>query len=223
MTKEQVTQELQKQTKENPVYNAVFHVLALRELPRYNLTPDGLYYRMRREGFKYSRKEYLPVFELLARLGLARLVKTPKGEVEQVKDFRLPLPQLGALACGQPVELDKMQKLLHAGFKPMAESEPNMTSRSLSGKDHVVVTQTLVSRKQPIRRAIVTQAGPAGQEPTTVPTREPRDPRPYQTPGSRLILTVLVNDKPINIPVPRDLTPVELANFLGRLMGEAGG
>ena len=219
MTKEQVTQELQKQTKENPVYNAVFHVLALRELPRYNMTPDGLYYRMRREGFGYSKTQLLPVFQLLGDLGLAKVVRDPKGRVEQVKDFRLPIPELGALACGQKVEAEKMQKL----YKPKPEealkpAEPFRMMRSVPDKSHVVVTQELVSRRSPVRRMVVTQAGAAGQEPKTVPTREPRAPRPYQTPGSRLILTVLVNDKPINIPVPKDLTPNELADFLGKLM-----
>lgn len=217
MTKNEAVEKLQQTTKENPVVNAVFHVIALRERQRYNLTPDGLYYRMRREGFNYSKNQYLIVFKLLDELGLARAVINKEGRIEQLKDFRLPLPQLGALACGQNVELEKMGKLLQSGGKTSIEAA-TPSQRVVPSGSNVVVTQQLVSKRTPVRRFVVTKAGPPATEPVQVPTREARAPRPYQTPNSRLILTVLINDKPINIPVPRNLTPDELAKFMGELM-----
>lgn len=218
MTRDEAINRLQNETKENPVLSAVFHVLALRERPRYNLTPDGLYYRMRREGFKYSKRDYTVVFELLQGLGLARLMKDKKGEVEQVKDFRLPLPKLGALACGENVDISTMGKLLTAGGKPAVE--PFTMKRAVQEGANVMVTQELQAKRTPRRRFIVTKAASDGEGAQTVATREPRAPRPWQTSGSRLILTVLVNDKPINIPVPKDLTSMELASFISELMGE---
>lgn len=186
MSKEEVSKELQSRTKTDPVLNAAFHMLALRDRSRFNLTPEALYYKMKREGFtNYNKADYLVVFKTLAELGLARIVLDERGRVEQVRDFRLPLKQLGALACGQNVPVERMGQLLNSGAKPKVEP-------------------------------IVISSKPS-------PRREERQPRPYQTAGTRLILTVLVNDKPINIPVPRDLTPAELASFLGNLMDKEGG
>jgi hypothetical protein len=41
--------------------------------------------------------------------------------------------------------------------------------------------------------------------------RAARSPRPWQTSGARIVLTVLLGDKPINIPVPANLTALEIA------------
>jgi hypothetical protein len=54
----------------------------------------------------------------------------------------------------------------------------------------------------------------------TVEVRRPtRQPRPYQTPAPRLILTVIVNDKPVNIPVPNDFAPEDVAKLISDLQG----
>jgi len=47
--------------------------------------------------------------------------------------------------------------------------------------------------------------------------RRGRKPRTYQTPNSKLILTVLVNDKPVNIPIPNGLTTDEIAKLISDL------
>lgn len=220
MNKNEAVSRLQSETKENPVLSAVFHVLALRERQRYNLTPDGLYYRMRREGFSYSKKEYMVVFNLLPELGLAKASRDKKGQVEQLTEFRLPIPKLGQLACGEKVELTEMSRLLASGDKPKAEPFTVKRAVEEGAKVNLAITQELHTRKTPSRRFIVTKTQTEGQAPQTVPTREPRAPKPWQTPGSRLILTVLVNDKPVNIPIPKELTPDELSSFIAELMGE---
>lgn len=51
------------------------------------------------------------------------------------------------------------------------------------------------------------------------PKRRGRKPRAYQTPGSRIVLTIIVNEKPVNIPVPSDLTPTEIAELISGFNG----
>lgn len=107
--KDEVIQILRNKVKEDPKASAVFHVLALRERNRYNMTIRGLYYKMRREGFMYQQKEYAPIFRLLSELGLAKIKTGRKGDVQSIEDFKLPLQKLGALACGENVELNGKQ------------------------------------------------------------------------------------------------------------------
>lgn len=184
MTKEEVLDQLREKTKADPILNATMHMLALRKRPRHNLTLDGLYYRMKREGFDHPKKEYLRVLQLLGDLGLAKIITDFKGEPQQARDFRLSLPLIGAAACGSNVPLSKMGKLISQNRTPM------------------------VTQNTPELDPAVSQ---------TPPIREPRAPRPYQTPGSRLILTMLVNDKPVNIPIPKTLTPDELSTLIAEL------
>lgn len=175
MTKEEIIDRLRERTTADPILNATMHMLALRKRPRHNLTLDGLYYRMRREGFNHPKKEYARVFQLLGELGLAKIMTDLKGDPQQAKDFKLALPMIGAAACGENIPLTKMSK-------PLVK---------------VVAAATV---------------------PAPAPSvREARAPRSYQTPGSRLILTVLVNDKPVNIPVPKTLTPDELSALITEL------
>ena len=211
MTKEEVSSKLQQATKSNPVLSATFHMLALRERSRFNLTPDGLYYRMKKEGYDYNKADYLIVFKTLGELGLAKVVTDRRGRVEQLQDFRLPLRDLGALACGQRVALSKMGKLLSA--HEAIKIEPIIVSSKPSAVSPPPPATVVPINHKAAERARMADLLPA--------KREARQPRPYQTPGTRLILTVLVNDKPINIPVPKDLTPQELSSFISNLMDKS--
>lgn len=165
MTKEKVIEQLRERTKADPILDAAMHVLALRKRPRHNLTLDGLYYRMKREGFNHPKKEYARVFKLFSELGLARVLTDIKGEPLQAKDFRLPIPLIGAAACGTDVPFSKMGK-------------------------------------------------PIGQAPSS---KEPIRLKSYRAPGSHLTLTVLVNNKAVNIPVPNTLTRDELSSLIVEL------
>lgn len=187
MTKEETLRELRERTKADPVLDATMHVLAMRRRPRHNLTIDGLYYRMRREGFNHPKKDYARVFKLLGELGLARVLTNLGGDPQEAKDFRMPLPLIGMAACGSPVPADKIGKLLSKAEPRVPKpGPPTPQKHEMPSVEHFIA-------------------------------REPRSPRSYQTPGSRLILTVLVNEKPINIPVPKSLTPDELSALITEL------
>lgn len=187
MTKEQVLDRLRQETQANKILDDTMHVLAMRKRPRHNLTLDGLHYRMRKEGFNYTKKDYTVVFNLLKELGLAKVATNFRGEPLHAEDFRLALPLIGAAAVGQHVPLEKIGRLI-----------ANM-------------------RVEPTMPAPFVPPTPKKEEAPKFAPREPRTPRPYQTQSSRLILTVLVNDKPVNIPVPKSLNHEELTSLIAEL------
>lgn len=57
---------------------------------------------------------------------------------------------------------------------------------------------------------IAKEAVPTPTAPYTGEDRR-RAPRPWQTSGAKVVLTVLLGEKPINIPMPSNLTPEEIA------------
>ncbi len=112
MTKEEVVQKLQDKTAEDPKFSAVAHVLAFRKRDRYCMSARGLWLKMRREGFKYKEKEFLPVLEFLASLGLGTPDKDKSGNVVNLRNLRMPIPLLGLAACGGEIDLDKIERPL---------------------------------------------------------------------------------------------------------------
>lgn len=91
---------LQEASKQDAKLESVFQVLAHRVRNRHNLTTKGLYYKMRKEGFDYSEKEYIPLFKLMAEVGLCQLQKNNKDRVIACREFKLPLKSLGEAVSG---------------------------------------------------------------------------------------------------------------------------
>lgn len=152
--KEEVATTLTQEAEKNPVFNAVAHVLALRERNRHNLTTRGLYYKMRKEGFSYQEKDYIPIFKLLNDLGLAKAHTDDKGRIEQIREFRMPLKAIGAAACGE----------------------------------------------RPTRVQVLDiQAAP---------------PKPKAMESTLTTITVSINNKPIQVTIPKDITKEELLAIL---------
>lgn len=112
MTKEDVIQKLQEKTAEDPKFSAFAHVMAFRKRDRYCLSARGVWLKMRREGFKYKESEFIPVLEFLAGLGLGKAETDHKGNVVSLRNLRMPIPLLGAAACGQEIDLDKIERPL---------------------------------------------------------------------------------------------------------------
>lgn len=100
MTKEQIAEALKKQRVNDPVWDAVAHVLAFRQRNRSTLTTKGLWLKMRKEGFNYNEGSYAPVVKFLAGLGIGKLQTTKRGRAVGLKDIRVPLQQIGVTACG---------------------------------------------------------------------------------------------------------------------------
>lgn len=87
-----------RQAAKDPVANAVFHVLALRERTRKNITVSGLSLRMSREKYKYSNAEYAQVLKTLAQLGLGVLQTDAKGRPKALREIKISLQSVGRAA-----------------------------------------------------------------------------------------------------------------------------
>lgn len=96
---------LQKEVQQDAAFNAVAHVLALRERARGQLTLRALSQRMKKEKFNYSDAQYAAILKKLAHLGFGRLDTDFKGRVRGLKEIKMTLQSIGAAACGQKVSL----------------------------------------------------------------------------------------------------------------------
>lgn len=127
-TKEEVYTILAEKAKTDPIIDAVVTVMALRERNRHNLTLRGLYYKMKKEGFSYQQKDYIPFFQLLGELGLAKVHADASGKVDSVRDFKMPIQDIGAIAKGQ---------------RPTRVRVPNIQAAPIRPKKQEVVPQGL--------------------------------------------------------------------------------
>lgn len=96
---------LKKEAATNKAANAVFHVFALRQRARRNVTVHSLEQRMKKEGFDFSPNEYSGVLKTLAGLGFGKLQTDHKGRVKALTDVNTTLQSIGSAACGQRVTL----------------------------------------------------------------------------------------------------------------------
>lgn len=92
---------LVKEAESSSVANSVFHVLALRKRARSSISLISLMNKMRQEGFNYRKDDYLPIFRLLAKLGLGELNTGPRGGIKGIKNIKYTLQSIGAIACKQ--------------------------------------------------------------------------------------------------------------------------
>lgn len=106
MTKTEIVEKLVQETETNPIANAVFHVFALRRRNRSTLTITSLYYKMKQEGFDYPKTDYIPIMELLASLGFGELTTSRSGAVTGLKNIKIALQSIGAVACRQKLSLE---------------------------------------------------------------------------------------------------------------------
>lgn len=139
VTQLEAIRELQKDVQVDPLVSAVFHAMALRERNRHNLTTRGLYYKMRKEGFQYQEKDYIPVLNKIASLGLAKPVLGKRGRLEALSSFKMPIRDLGAAACGQNVEHKRttIVRVPHVEAAPMkskASEHPILIVLYINGK-----------------------------------------------------------------------------------------
>ncbi len=112
MTNQDVIETLRAQAASDPVTNAVLHMWALRKRSRNEVTVAALASRMKREGFKHGRDEYLPLLKLMSRLGLGRLHTNPRGRITGIKQVETTLQSLGKAVVDvkQPPALRRNKK-----------------------------------------------------------------------------------------------------------------
>lgn len=162
MTQSDLINRLKEEATKNPVANAVFHVFALRQRARHNLTINGLKQKMKLEGFSYSTEQYGEILKLLDSLGIGKVDRDPKGRIRALKGVQTSLQSIGAAAVGTD---DKLKN-----FRP----KPKFMK--------------LVPKPEILKQA--------------------------EAQKTEIRLTVLLNDKPIQILIPKNLTAEEIAGLI---------
>lgn len=165
---EDTVNKLQSRVANDPIYKAVFNVMAQRERNRHNMTTRGLYYKLRKEGHKFQEKDLVPIFRLIAELGLATLDINTRGRVEAIRGFKAPIQKIGEMACGT-----------------VSVSRPKANSPTLMSVPKVEAVAANSKTKQTMKAA----------------------------------LTLYVNNKPIEINLPENMTKEDLISIIGRFYG----
>jgi hypothetical protein len=189
MTTIETVQKLTNEAKVNPVWNAVAHVFALRERARSQVTVTALEQRMKDEGFEFGREDYENVLKLLASVGVGKLVRDTKGRINALVDIKVTLQSIGKVAAGAATEVMGFQRKRRFGKLAGARRRAKRKGGPLT---------------------MLRQPAPKLED-----RRPGREPRPYQTPGARVVLTVIIGEKPVNIPIPAELTADEIAKLIG--------
>lgn len=103
MTKEQMVEALRNKAKEDKVANAIFHMFALRDRSRSDVTIVGLSQAMKHEGFNFKRDEYQKFLRFLSSIGIGQLMQDSKNKVKGIKDIHLTLESIGRAAIGKEI------------------------------------------------------------------------------------------------------------------------
>lgn len=110
MSTKEMIEKLKAEQSHNKVASAVFHMFAMRQRSRHQITTRSLYYAMRGEGYKFSPSDYSQVLKFLATIGVGELEVDRKGRVKALKNVKVTLKSLGEAACGTEVSLDVQYK-----------------------------------------------------------------------------------------------------------------
>lgn len=105
MENKEVIQRLREELEKNHAFNAVMHMLALRNRARGVMTVHSLVLKMSAEGFKYGAQEYRNIIQILAELGIGEVAYDRKKRAKALVNIKYTLQSVGAAACGQDVDL----------------------------------------------------------------------------------------------------------------------
>lgn len=195
MKTETLIAKLKKEASQNETAKDLFISWAVRKRARRSVMLAPLAARMQTSGFKHTEGEYAEVLEFLAGLGIGNLDRDPKGLVRGLKDIKLALQSIGQAAVDATT--DDNGSTLRA-----------IKSKRIFGK---------LRKPEP---APVVQDEPKAVVAAPVSDRRiNRVPRPYQTPDAKVIMTFLVNDRYINVPLPPDMAPDEVAELVTGFQG----
>lgn len=94
------TETIQKEAESNKVFRDVAHVFAQRDRARTVVTLSSLHQTMKKRGYHYDKKDLVPVLTKLASAGIGKLDIDFKGKVRALKDIKVKLQSVGAVAEG---------------------------------------------------------------------------------------------------------------------------
>lgn len=226
MKTQTLIEKLQAEAKKSEVAKDLFLAWTVRQRARQVVGLAPLYKRMTADGFTYTWDEYGSVLKFLASVGIGRLDLDPKGKLRGLKDIKLSLQSVGRAAIDGSLSVEALKrratfgKLDHAATKeafpivegavvspPVVPVPPGGDAKTVPPKSTTIEMERYSG---PERRQV---SAPAAEY------RE-RKPRAYQTAGSNIVLTFLLNEKPINVPVPSDLTKEDIADLVDRFQAK---
>lgn len=101
---------LKREAAVNPCANAVFHVFALRQRARQQVTIVALTAKMEDEGFKFKVNQYQDLLKFLANLDLGTLAMDSKGRIRALTQVKITLQSIGEAAIGTKTKFDSFKQ-----------------------------------------------------------------------------------------------------------------
>lgn len=125
-----VITKLRDEASKNPIFKAVCQGFAIRDRTRAQVTIASLTQKMMKEGFNYSRKDYVSVLKVLADLGFGRLEMSARGKVKSLKDIKITLQSIGRAAVSDSTVLTRAN--FSNKFKELPEEKAH--AKTIAGK-----------------------------------------------------------------------------------------
>lgn len=198
----------------NPVAKDVFVMFASRARTRQTVNLVALERRMEAEGFKHTRAEYQAVLKFLANLGFGKLDLGSRGRIKGLKEVKVTVQSIGAIACGQGIEIKHLSPRVRFGRLSDVEviKAPPAKPWSKVKEARRLAAEAAATTTLP-RPLDAVPAQVAYEQRTGLPDRR-RQPRPYQVLNAQLILTyTLGSGKAISIPIPPDFSAADIAKL----------
>ncbi len=198
--------QLVEEAERNPASSAAFLILASRQRDRSTLTLSSLYNTMRREGFKYSRDQYVDMLKLLNKLEFGKLDLNRRGRIVGLKEISVRLTSIGKIACKEIGQV-----LLE---KPLARHSRRLRPRpsvlkGVGPETVKKVVEAIVER--PTQRPIVNTT-PVDDNSTPVDDLSVDD---YEEEDTKIIL--YIRGKPMTLILPKDFSGEDIAFVVSRL------
>lgn len=102
----QIIEKLRMEAAQNPAFNAIAHIFALRERTRAQVTIKTLANTMLKEGFSFSMEDYENILKFLHALGLGTIDVNHKGRVRGLKNIKVTLQSIGLATVARKEALE---------------------------------------------------------------------------------------------------------------------
>lgn len=133
MDTDKIVEVLKKEAEKNQTFSLIFQALAKRERARHNLTISSLYQRMKKEGSKLNRTDYVDLITILYSYGVGELDYNKRGKVTGLKDIKISIPSLCRAITKTAPELVRIYKR-RPTFETIPFKHPSVTTPSPQDK-----------------------------------------------------------------------------------------
>lgn len=157
MENKKLIETLRSMAKNSKAANDLFHDFATRSRARGQLLVETTYYRMKRQGFHYSKQEIADIFTALAESGIGTLKRGQKGSVVALTGIRIQLQSLGKAAI-QPTVANVATYAPRHRYSPLLRDE---TPAIVKPEPKQVVLKALSSVDALVRAILKEDSTPA--------------------------------------------------------------